>query len=978
MCCRSIVFLWCSFSIVLGSLQGISAQSNFVKYVDPFIGTDAHGHTFPGPVAPFGMIQLGPDTRLSGWDGCSGYHYTDTIIYGFSHTHLSGTGVSDYGDILLMPALGVPNLKDYAYRSSFDKEKEFASPGYYRVFLNEPRVKVELTASQRAGFHRYTFENPLNAWIALDLVHRDPVIESGLTIHSDTQVSGFRRSKAWAQDQIVYFYMEFSKPFYEKGIYTSGGYVPADVSEVENDDLRAFFRFSLDHSGVILIKIGISAVDVEGAKKNLEAEIPHWSFETVLNHTVVAWEKELSKIDVKDSRDSLKTIFYTALYHTMIHPSLYTDVDGRYRGMDKKVHQAYNHTQYTVFSLWDTYRALHPLYNLIHRRKNRDFIRSMLDIYDKGGLLPVWELAANETFCMIGYHSVSVIADAWAKQVRDFDASLALKAMVHSAEQDHFGLDIYRSLGHIPGDKEHEGVSKTLEYAYNDWCIATLARDLGNVDIYKTYSERAQYYKNIFDPETRLMRPRINGGWKTPFSPTEVDLHFTEANSWQYSFYVPQDISGLVKLHGSEELFEEKLDELFETNEKLSGRHQVDITGLIGQYAHGNEPSHHMAYLYNYIGKPHKTQQRVREILLTQYSARADGLCGNEDCGQMSAWYILSALGFYPVCPGSSQYVIGAPLFDSVVITFENGRQLEIIAYHQGKDNKYIQEVIWNGQSYPHSYIEHHELMPGGRLEFVMGTRPNLEWASAHENRPLSAITDHLITPIPWFDRPDKSFQDSLEVNVFPLDQEHQVLVRLNEGDWLAHQGSILVKSRKSVEAQAVDPHTGLSSKSIRAEYIPVLRKWNINLLQSYHPQYTAGGPHGIVDGIRGNKNWRLGGWQGYQGRDFEVVVDLGRRQRVNTVGAGFCQDVRSWIWLPTKMEVWASNNGLRFNKIAEVSHQISDQDYEMQVINLVAQVNTRARYIKIVARNYGTIPEWHLGSGGSAFIFVDEIWINE
>jgi predicted alpha-1,2-mannosidase len=956
-------------------LLPITGQT-LTEYVNPFIGTGGHGHTFPGATAPFGMVQVSPDTRLTGWDGCSGYHYTDSIIYGFSHTHLSGTGVSDYGDILLMPGVGLPLLRDYAYKSRFRKENESASPGYYRVLLDDPGITAELTCSKRAAMHRYTFPNVPKVFIALDLVHRDPVLDASIDFISETAIAGHRRSRAWAEDQVVYFYMEFSQPFHECGTFSEGGWKGGGFNYIEHPDLRSYFSFMLKKDEPLLVRIGISAVDIEGAKNNLRQEIPHWNFDLVKDDTQKEWERELSKILVEDPRDSLKTIFYSALYHTMIHPNVFSDVDGRYRGIDKNIHSQYDHEQYTVFSLWDTYRALHPLYNLIQPKKNNAFIRSMLNMYRHGGLLPVWELAGNETFCMIGYHSTSVIADAWMKGIRDYSSAYALEAMMHSASLDHFGLDAYRKYAHIPGDKEHESVSKNLEYAYNDWCIAQMALETGRLEEFKTYSQRAQYYKNLYDPETGCMRPRINGAWKEPFHPEEVDFHFTEANSWQYSFYAPQDIRGLIRLHGTEEQFEKQLDALFTSQVPLKGRHQVDITGLIGQYAHGNEPSHHMAYLYTYVGKPWKTQSLVRKILLEQYSAQPDGLSGNEDCGQMSAWYVVSALGFYPVCPGSTQYAVGAPLFDQATIHFENGNTLDIVAKEQSGNNKYVQSIQWNQKPYENSYFEHAALMAGGTIEFIMGPNPNPAFGFHPKNRPVSEIREEPMVIVPYFSQSAKSFTDSMTLEIHSPVSGYSTEFRLGEGEWTPYNGPIRVREKTRVQARNVDA-AGKKSAVIEAEYIPVRSLWRVQLKSEYNNQYTAGGPQGLVDGIRGEKNWRLGGWQGYQGQDFETVIDLGRMETIKSIGAGFCQDIRSWIWLPSEVSYYTSTDGKNFKLAGKVGHPVADDDYELMVKDLELKTNTKARYIKVVARNYGTIPAWHLGSGGEAFIFVDEIWIN-
>ncbi len=659
---KTLSLLFFLFSLFCFS-QEVSTTKNLIDYVNPFIGTGGHGHTYPGATMPFGMMQLSPDTRLDGWDGCSGYHYSDEYIYGFSHTHLSGTGVSDYGDVLLMPTneTNFNNGSDgkSGYRAHFTHENETASPGFYKVLLDGTNIEVELTVSKRSGIHHYTFPKNSKQIVILDLEHRDKVLSSAIDIISKTEVSGHRNSEAWAKDQRLFYNIEFSRPYKSITILDE---------KTEGEKVKAAFEFDASEGNELEIKVALSAVDEAGAKKNLEAEIGDKSFQQIKNEAETVWEKQLEKIEIESQNQNGKTIFYTALYHTMLAPNLYQDVDGRYRGMDLEIHQSNDFENYTVFSLWDTYRAAHPLYTIIEKERTADFINSLLAKYDEGGILPIWPLAANYTWCMVGYHAVPVIADAYLKGIRGFDAEKALQAMKHSAMQDKFGLKSYKEFGFIPVEEESESVSKTLEYAYDDWTIAQMAKAMGKTEDYEVFSERAQNYKNVFDPETKFMRGRFRNTWFAPFDPYEVNFNYTEANSWQYSFYTPQDISGLINLMGGKAEFENQLDKLFTAKNETSGREQADITGLIGQYAHGNEPSHHMAYLYNFVNKPAKTQEKVHQIVNEMYQNAPDGISGNEDCGQMSAWYVFSAMGFYPVTPASNQYIIGTPLFEKATI----------------------------------------------------------------------------------------------------------------------------------------------------------------------------------------------------------------------------------------------------------------------------------------------------------------------
>lgn len=738
----------------------LAAQNHYTQYVDPFIGTGGHGHTYPGPSLPFGMVQPGPDTRLSGWDGCSGYHYSDLRIFGFSHTHLSGTGCSDYGDVMLMPTVGKLRFNHNHYSSSFKKENEKASPGYYAVFLDDPKVKVELTATLRSGLHKYTFPKTDAANVILDLTHRDKVIQSELNINGNSEITGYRISTAWSSRQVVYFVIQFSKPFKKFGIVKDN--TPEEGARHNSgNQLKAWVQFDAGQDEAILVKVGISAVSIDGARKNLEAEQNGFDFEKVRKDAELAWDKELGKIDVESNREQDKRTFYTALYHTMLTPNVFQDVDGKYLGRDGQTHETKDFTYYTVFSLWDTYRALHPLLNLIDRKRTSDFVNTFITQYEQCGLLPVWELASYETFCMIGYHSVSVIADAYMKGIPGFDADKALEAMQNSSAQSKkelrahkkpgpfvvnesffrysAGWDDYQKYGYIRYKLLRESVSKTLEFAYDDWCIAQMAKKMGNTPVYEKYIQRASNYKNLFDPSTGFMRAR-DQKFIRHFDPYQVNHNYTESNAWQYAFYVPQDLSGHMKLLGGKEKLAAFLDTLFSTSSKLTGHHQPDISGMIGQYAHGNEPSHQIAYEYDYAGQAWKTQAMVRRVMRELYSDQPDGLAGNEDCGQMSAWYIFSALGFYPVCPGSDHYAIGSPLFRKAVIHLENGKTFTLQAKDNSDKSPYIQHATLNGKEYSKSYLKYEDVANGGLLELEMGDQPNKSWGTADSDVPVTSI----------------------------------------------------------------------------------------------------------------------------------------------------------------------------------------------------------------------------------------------
>ena len=945
-------------------------------YVNPFIGTDAHGHTYPGATVPFGMVQLSPDTRLGGWDGASGYHYSDSIIYGFSHTALSGTGVGDYNDILIMPVTGEPVFDNAGYRSPFRKQNEHAEAGYYRVYLDKPGVMAELTATTRAGYHRYTFPESLQANFIIDLQHRDKVVESWIEFVSDTEIRGMRRSSNWANDLVWYFHMEFSKPFTRKGIAVDDQLQQGRM-HASGENIKAFVGFQTREGEAIEVKLALSAVDSEGARRNLREELPGWGFDQVRQNAFRLWDDKLSQITVNGGSDEQKTTFYTAMYHALLQPNTFFDVDRRYRGMDRRIHKAEDFDNYTVFSLWDTYRTWHPLMTILDTRRTVDFIRTMMDMYEKGGLLPVWELAANETYTMIGYHSVSVIADAFMKGIRDFDADKALEAMIHSATRDHFGLKAYREHGYIPGDREHESVSKTLEYAYNDWCIAQVAGEMGHMDLYREYIRRAQYYKNIFDPSTGFMRPKLNGGWLTPFDPTKVDWHFTEANSWHYSFYVPQDVGGLSSLHGGKEQLAKMIDELFETDDPITGRDMKDITGLIGQYAQGNEPSHHMAYLYNFVGQPWKTQYRVRQIMDTLYSHEPDGLSGNEDCGQMSAWLIMSAMGFYPVIPGSPHYIIGTPWFPEMEIRLENGNVFRITANNVSAENFYIQSARLNGQNHTRSWISHAAIMEGGHLHFEMGPTPNPQWGSSENDIPVSHITDEPILPVPFIEAEDTRIRGEMEVRIGTIFPGSTVYYTTDGTvpDSQAQKYRQPIRLTETTTLKAIAHQNGPGySFPVQAEFVKIDLDKSIHITTPWHPDYHGGGPEALIDGVRGSSNWRLGGWHGYQGTDFEAIVDLGSSRPVNFIGAGFIQDIRSWIWMPRDVSFYVSADGKTFDHVATIENTVPIDDYSVFQRDIGTRLQAPVRFIKVQATNFGTIPDWHLGDGGDAYIFIDEI----
>jgi putative alpha-1,2-mannosidase len=837
----ALFFLFISCFASVSSAQ--KKKNDYAKLINPFIGTGGHGHTYPGAVVPFGMVQLSPDTRLEGWDGCSGYYFTDTLVYGFSHTHLSGTGIADYCDILFMPTTGEPQFKNTDYRSGFKKKNESASPGYYKTKLDKYNIDVELTATKRVGVHLYDYPKTQQANIIIDLQHRDQMLDSWIEVVNDHEIRGFRRSKSWATDQSVYFYGKFSKPFKSYGIARNDSLQPGQ-SKLQGKNIKMYIQF--DNPGEVISKVGISSVSADGALKNLDAEVPGFDFKRVEKAAKSDWNTELNKIQVEGGSPSVsneaqntqnhnggynppgynrpqqqkqppatnlakikQTVFYTALYHTMLAPNVYSDVDGQYRGLDQKIHKAEGFDYYTVFSLWDTFRAEDPLFTIINRKRTVDFIKSFLAMYEQGGLLPIWPLASSETYCMIGNHSIPVIVDAYAKGIRDFNAEEAFTAMKAAVNRNQFGLDSYRKNGAVLADDEHESVSKTLEYAYDDWCIAQMAKMLNKPQDYAEFIKRAQYWKNVYNDQNGFMQARVDGGWYAPFNPTDINNNYTEGNAWQYSFLVPQDVEGLISRMGGKEKFEAKLDELFTTESKLSGRQQADVSGLIGQYAHGNEPSHHMAYLYNFTDSPDKTQMWVNRILKDEYSNLPEGLSGNEDCGQMSAWYVMSSLGIYTIAPGQTQYQIGLPQFDKAVINLENGKKFTITNSGSGVSfqNIYLQGMSLNKKPYNKLYLDDKDIASGGDFEVYTGRLANKLFVQDLE-KPISKITDELIVSNPYFLAPSAPFKKPFGLEIRCGDADAKIYYTLdgsapNTGSAL-YDKPITISANTTVKAIAV------------------------------------------------------------------------------------------------------------------------------------------------------------------------------
>ncbi|WP_282014292.1 GH92 family glycosyl hydrolase [Marinifilum flexuosum] len=753
---KSIKTLGLSFLLgALASCQLTSGNTNddsLTQYVDPYIGSGGHGHVFVGASVPFGAIQAGPSNFHKGWDWCSSYHYSDSIVKGFSHLHLSGTGCTDLGEFLIMPAVGELKINpgsqenpESGYASYYSHDTEKAEAGYYKVFLDTYNVGVEMTTTERVAMHQITYPKSEQSRLIIDLKegNGDQATETFFHKVNDTIVAGYRFSKGWAADQREYFAMVLSKPVQNIMVYNGDQKLDGDAGK--GKAIKAFLNFSTESFEKVQVKFGMSPVSMENALLNIKTEMPNWSFDEILAANKAKWNKELEKIHIETQSEKDKRVFYTAMYHTLIAPNIFDDVNGDSRGTDKEVYNNTSSTNYTLFSLWDTYRTAHPLYTITQQERVPDMINSMLEIYKHQAKLPVWHLRGNETNTMVGYSAVPVVVDACLKGFSGFDINLAYEAVKTTAMGDFEpGVKELQKYGYIPCDMMHESVASAMEYAISDWGIAQLARKLGKHDDAKYFTERAKAYQKYFDPNDKFMKGKMkDGSWRTPFDPLSAQHRvndYCEGNAWQYLWLVPQDPEGLIQLLGGDEPFLTKLDSLFSISSELEEGASADITGLIGQYAHGNEPSHHITYLYAYAGEQFKTADKVDYILNELYTDKPDGLCGNEDCGQMSAWYVMSSMGFYPVNPSNGAYVFGRPLFDKVSINLSADKSFTIIANNNSKENIYIQSVKLNGQNYTKSFITHKDIMNGGELIFEMDSKPNKEFGFKIKDRPKSIV----------------------------------------------------------------------------------------------------------------------------------------------------------------------------------------------------------------------------------------------
>ncbi len=863
-------------------------KTSIVDEVNPFIGTGFHGHTYPGATVPHGMVQLSPDTRRGNWDACSGYHYSDSTLLGFSHTHLSGTGCIDWGDILVYPSshkLSPDETADWMPALPFSHEREKAMPGYYWVELPTEKIEVELTATPYVGVHRYTFEQGGEVSIVIDLAHllsSEKIKTACFKQTASDEIGGMRNTSGWVDDQHIYFISRFSRPFHSLQWVKEGKPI-CSVDSVTGEKLQAIATFRLLPKESVEMYVGVSAVSMENARYNLEYDFRRAGFDYFRREAEQRWQRVLSCIRVKGGTPEECANFYTALYHSFLTPNLVSDANGDYRRHDMTIGKVTGHCkQYSTFSLWDTFRTWHPLMTLLDTTLVADMVNSMLDIYEVTGELPIWSLSSGETNTMIGYHAVSVIADAYLKGIRGFDARKALEAMTLSAEKNAKGAAYYIRHGFIPSDLRRESVSCLLEFAYDDWCIARLAAALGENETAQRFALRARNYENVFDGSGRFFRPkRLDGNWETAFDPCQVSRAYTEANAWQYRFFVPHDVQGMIQLYGGETTFCADLDSLFHGNSEVGGD-LPDITGLIGQYAHGNEPSHHVAYLYTYAGQPWKTQEMVRRILKEMYRPTPDGICGNEDCGQMSAWYIMSSLGFYPVCPGSNEFILTSPLFPEATICLANGKHLVITA-NDPAANTYIRRVLLNGKEINRCFITYEELMQGGKLSFELAAEPCPEWAASVSRRPYAMTRDKQVA-MPYVSQDLYLFEDAVTFEIECTTSGAELHYTLD-----GSEPTLL--SPLYHEAICLDSSAILRVKGFKEGYLPS-RLLELPAVKAvYRP---AEKPHDLNKGFR---------YRYYEGK-FTSVEDMTKIQPLDSgympvirIDQALCEDHYGYIW---------------------------------------------------------------------------------
>ena len=994
------------FAFILQNCVNPSQEN--IDFVDPFIGTGGHGHTFPGATVPFGMVQLSPSHGWKSWDWCSGYHYSDSIIKGFAHNHISGAGLAGLGDILVMPSnqmhlqAGTEEDVDAGYMSRFSHKNEKASAGYYSVLLDDPQVKVELTTSKRIGYHRYTFLDAGEGYVIIDPTHQimESIQGSELEILSDTEIRGYKHTEGEGGNRKTYFYAKFSKPFTASGL-AQGGKALSDQKQLNHKNTLAWTKFQVKRGEQIELKVALSMVNYEGAKKNYEAEIKVASnFDQALAQAQNLWREKLNKISITGS-NTQKRIFYTALYHSFISPNLISDIDGQYV-IEGKTYQS-EFDQYSNFSTWDTFRALHPLFTIIEQDKTADFVNSLSSRYSVSKVgLPVWELMGHDNVCMIGYSTTSPMADAILKDIPGIDQKQAYEAMKaaafsfekHSPNYDKNGMQYYVNLGYVPGDIG-SSISKTTEQNYYDWAIGQVAQKLEQDKDALMFDERSRSHLNLFHPEKKYLMPKaLTGEWQ------EVGLnhwdklipHYVSGNIWGYSSYVPHYMAGVIDKMGGREKYADWLNRVFTNQTQIEGAQHVDISGFIGKYAHGEESSQHMPYLYNYLGQPWKTQEIIREITHTFYKDTPDGLINNEDLGQMSSWYIFSTLGFYPVCPGSKQYIIGSPHYKEARINTESGNVFTIKAPQASSKNIYIQSVKLNGKSHHLPFITHEQIMQGGVLEFELGTKPS-QWGTdethvcqiyGNNTAETQSITLKEVVFTPFTKNNKQVFADQKEILLTCNTPDAVIRYTLDGTEPNAkstvYQKPIQVNSDVILKAKAFHDELGESTIFEQKFFKSITAK-----LQNKYPRididpkptkYGAADGSFLKDGLMGSYNFNDKHWTGLDEEKITFTIDLGSPQTISQMTLSYLVDTKVWIFPPEQISISTSADSDIYQEVKVYSPQSLKSDLQAVQREKVTFPIQKARYIRLEVSTL-KIPSWHFGNGNQAWFFIDEVLIN-
>ena len=955
----------------------LQAQSSILDWVNVFIGTGGTGHTHPSASAPFGLMQLGPDTRYKGWEACSGYTDEDRLIYGFSHTHLSGTGVEDLCDILVVPQTG--NLKWYAkysdedgYGHSFQKQNEAATPGYYKVLLDNG-IEAQFTALPRSGMHHYTFpKSPEVKYILIDLTHRDELLDFQLTAGLKGEISGFRRSKGWAKNQQIFFDIQSSIQ-------------PSEILFNEEKN-KVAFAFPAE-TEEIQLSVGLSYTDLKGAINNRKSEIGSKTFNEVKSEVEKLWENELSAVQIKSTDSIALTNFYTGLYHAYLCPNIYSDVDGRYRSGNKIIQLAEGKNHYSTFSLWDTFRSTHPWYVLFQKKRTYDFIETFDRIFQDRGDLPVWDLAGEETYCMIGFHAVSVLADAYVKGYDEIPVQRLIDAIVKTSNLNVFSRPLFNETGYLNYENEHESVSKVLEYSYDNYCILNFlskAKSEGfdvSDELLNIYRQRSLHFVNHFNPENQFMEARRAGVWDKNFRPNAVMFHYTEGNSWQYSLFAPHAIGVLKKLLGGEDALEKWLDNLFQADEELAGIHQVDITGLIGQYAHGNEPSHHVAYMYNYTKSPHKTNEILHKIVTEFYKNEPDGLIGNEDCGQMSSWLNWTNLGLYPTNPGHFFYDFGLPQFDEV--TIQIGRNpLTIVRTAENPSDIYIQKIIIDGKEWYKRFLSHDELLICEKIEFIMGANPSATYAALPQAPTISHLGN--FCPIPFIKKGDLHFKKETTVELgMNFSEDFIIQYKFNNGIWKDYEAPFIIKKEGELSLRSMQKSGDKVSQVVTNQFKELDTTIHITFEQQPSKTYAAEGYLTLIDGQMGSFDHRNGQWLGWNDPVVKGTLSFDNPRTVNEIVFNFLVTPGPWIFPPKVIRLHCYDKKGKKETLVEVPQQRFEK-YEQELsmdlkIRYHARFKWRAKKVKMVTFeivNYGLLPDWHPGAGSKAWIFMDELII--